>query len=114
MSTPIGARVGAILAADAHKVQLLGFGVYDGPHEPPFGPMGMPFDEYAEHLDAMKQAGQLPADYVWKNPRITLDSGDVVWGCQCWWGPEESVRAKIAGRAVELVDLDGRPRAESG
>lgn len=30
------------------------------------------------------------------NPNITLDSGEVVWGCQVWWGAEDKVRAHIA------------------
>ena len=21
------------------------------------------------------------------NPCIKLDNGDIVWGCECWWGP---------------------------
>jgi len=24
-----------------------------------------------------------------ENPRIDLDNGETVWGCECWWGPEE-------------------------
>ncbi|QGZ53306.1 hypothetical protein GPZ77_34310 (plasmid) [Streptomyces sp. QHH-9511] len=23
-----------------------------------------------------------------KNPRLDLDGGGVVWGCECWWMPE--------------------------
>jgi len=52
--TTIGARVGAILSHDYSQVHLLGFGVYDGEHEPPFGPMGMPKDEYEVLLQEMK------------------------------------------------------------
>ena len=29
------------------------------------------------------------------NPKIQLDSGLVVWGCECWWGPEEDVKAQV-------------------
>ena len=49
---------------------------------------------------AMKERGELPADWVWKNPRITLDDGRVVWGCQCWWGPEEAIRKRIEGLKI--------------
>lgn len=28
------------------------------------------------------------------NPKIKLDNGSIVWGCQCWWGPEEEIKAK--------------------
>lgn len=39
-----------------------------------------------------------------KNPKIKLDTGEVVWGCECWWGPttEEKV---AAGRPVEYVSI---------
>lgn len=98
--TTIGARVGAILSHDYSQVHLLGFGVYDGEHEPPFGPMGMPKDEYEVLLQEMKRKGLVSQDYTWKNPRITLDDGRVVWGCQCWWGPEEAIRKRIEGLKV--------------
>jgi hypothetical protein len=22
-----------------------------------------------------------------RNPKIVLEGGGVVWGCECWWGP---------------------------
>ncbi len=97
---PVGARVGAILKADNTEVHLLGFGIYDGEHEPPFGPMGAPKAEYDAWLEEAKAAGHVAQDYAWKNPRITLDDGRVVWGCQCWWGPEEAIRKHIEGLRV--------------
>ena len=42
------------------------------------------------------------------NPKIRLDNGTVGWGCQCWWGSEEQVKAMIGGREVMLVDLEGK------
>lgn len=30
------------------------------------------------------------------NPRITLDSGEIVWGCEVWWGPENKIRDYVA------------------
>lgn len=94
--TKVGERVGAILKMNSEEVHLLGFGVYDGEHEPPFGPMGSPMSE----VEAMKASGDLPADWSWKNPRITLDDGSVVWGCQCWWGSEETIRERIKGLKI--------------
>lgn len=35
-----------------------------------------------------------------KNPRILLDSGSYVYGCECWWGAEEAVKDKIGDRKV--------------
>lgn len=69
---PVGQRVGAILGAGDNKVvKFLGYGVYDG-------------DLPCEMLGGME------------NPRITLDNGDVVWGCQMWWGNEDRIKAQIA------------------
>lgn len=38
-----------------------------------------------------------------KNPRIDLDSGETVWGFQCWWGPEDGFEDWVAGRTVVNV-----------
>ena len=40
------------------------------------------------------------------NPKIRLDSGKVVWGCECWWGPEEVVKKTLEGYIVVEVDVD--------
>lgn len=103
MRANAGDRVGAIQSADAETVYLLGYGTYDGEHEPPFGPMQSPKDEHDKLLKEMKAAGQIPADYTWTNPRITLDDGRVVWGCQCWWGAESKVKDMIGDRKVVNV-----------
>lgn len=105
MGTPVGSRVGAILSATADEVKFLGYGIYDGDHEPPFGPMQSPKDEHDSLVAEMKADGRLPPDYTWKNPRITLDNGCVVWGCQCWWGPEATIREKIGRRRIVEVAL---------
>ena len=43
------------------------------------------------------------ADRVVANPCIELDDGGVVWGMECWWGPEENFEAWCAGRPVVTV-----------
>lgn len=83
-----GIRVGAVLSADEFEVKLLGFGVYEGDFM------------YGDESVADSPAGHT-ADlgrYLATNPRIRLDSGEVVWGCECWWGPEADVLAAIKGR----------------
>lgn len=72
----VGARVGAIREADAEVVVLFGYGVYDGDH--------------------------LHPEYGFPNPKITLDNGNVVWGCECWWGAEDLIKQKIGERRVEI------------
>jgi hypothetical protein len=90
----IGMRVGAVRDADATTVYLYGWGVYEGDHVP----------TAAEVRDAPDLAHHQQVGVP--NPRIRLDGGrGVVWGCQCWWGPEQIVRERIIGaRAVEIVD----------
>lgn len=106
----VGDRVGAILSATEEEVRLLGYGVYDGEHEPPFGPMGMPKEEFDEVVAEMRAEGTLPEGVAfYTNPRITLDDGRIVWGQQCWWGSEEGVKARIGGRRVVMVSVDGEP-----
>lgn len=73
----IGTRVGAIQKADKETVHLFGYGVYDGNIEHP--ELGFP------------------------NPRITLDDGRVVWGCECWWSAEDVIKSKIGDREVVYV-----------
>lgn len=39
------------------------------------------------------------------NPKIKLDTGEIVWGCQCWWGAESGAQKFIAGREVVAVAI---------
>lgn len=74
----VGDRVGAVLSMDDKQVNLLGFGVYMG-------------DESA--------LGR-------KNPKLQLDNGKIVWGCECWWGPEEGLKKEMQGKEVVNVDIN--------
>lgn len=76
--TPEGARVGAIRNEEDGQVNFFGYGVYVGRKPCP-------------HLDGMP------------NPKIELDDGGVVWGCESWWGPEEQIKKRIEGRKIVIV-----------
>lgn len=93
--------MGAIMSADEKKVHLFGYGVYKGREVPPPGITLLGMD--------LHEAG-LP------NPRIDLDNGQVVWGCMCWWGPEEVVREVIGDREIVMVDVPAlaQPAREEG
>jgi hypothetical protein len=39
------------------------------------------------------------------NPTIELDSGKIVFGCECWWGPEDEIR-KIVEKHPNVVEVD--------
>lgn len=81
----VGDRVGAILSAKEGVVRFLGFGTYMGKEVPP------------ENVGGFNIG--LP------NPKILLDNGEVVWGCECWWGPEEKVKKEIEGQTIEQVSM---------
>jgi hypothetical protein len=80
-----GYRAGAFLSADAVSVKLIGYGVYVG-------------DEVAPSRG-------------YPNPHIKLDDGKEVWGCECWWGPEDKIKAMVAdyeakGAKIVPIDID--------
>ena len=97
----VGERVGVILDSDVDQVRLLGYGVFDGDQPCPHGPFGMT----AAELEEMKKSGLVPADFVYMNPRITLDNGDHAWGNQTWWGREAAVKEYIGNRKVINVRI---------
>jgi hypothetical protein len=86
MPKEIGSRVGAMGHADQDNVYMFGYGVYEGDHTPP------------------KEIGGFNIGVP--NPRIKLDSGKTVYGCECWWGSEAAVKKQIGDRTVIDVDID--------
>ena len=90
----IGDRVGAISHANETTVYMYGYGTYQGDEIPPKGTKG------AFGID-LGEAGM-------SNPKIKLDNGNIVWGCQCWWGSESKVKEMIGNRNVEVVSGGAR------
>ena len=87
MSTEIGSRVIALLEANGGVVRSFGEGVYAGDFPLPPEAGGFNFGQ--------------------ENPRIDLDNGKTVWGCESWWGSADSLRARFpADWKWELVDID--------
>jgi hypothetical protein len=90
-----GIRVGAILGASAKTkiVQFIGWGVYEGDFVPDQAAVGV-------MADCLRKASH-------PNPRIKLDSGKIVWGCECWWGPEDQVKAELEKyKAAKYAQVD--------
>lgn len=96
MNLEPGTRVGAIESASDDEVRFFGYGVYEGEFPPDLGTSTLhgPVDE------------EMQKSY--RNPRIRLDSGKVVWGCECWWGPEDEIRSMIGKRRVVPAPMPER------
>ena len=84
-----GDRVGAIISREGGTVNLLGYGEYKGEEIP------------SEEAGGM---GPIARKLEMENPKIELDNGDVVWGCECWWGDESEVQAMVED-ADEVNDI---------
>jgi hypothetical protein len=76
----IGDRVGAIKSANDDGVYFYGYGIYEGDFIPP------------------ENVGGLNLGI--KNPRIKLDNGEYVYGCECWWGNLERVKEILSNRKI--------------
>ena len=97
MGYEIGNRVGAIFSAHGDTIEIFGFGLFKGDTVPPkvslgFGPM-----LHTSNID---------------NPQILLDSGETVWGCECWWGSEDKIKQKIANykNVITITVQEARQR----
>lgn len=88
MSRPIerGERVGAMLSRRGRALNLFGYGTYLG--EQPVG------------KQAAGWIAKVVRGHKTTNPTILLDDGQLVWGCECWWGTEAQVR-RLVHRWVE-------------
>lgn len=100
-----GDRIMAISHADKNRtVYVYGHGVYEGhfPYEDTTSTEPFETDDareaYAKRL--------LDEDLPMLNPRLRLDDGKAVWGCECWWGDEEAVVQKYEGWTEVPVDID--------
>ena len=90
--TKVGERVGAILGSnDDGSLSFLGYGVYEGDF--------IPEEAVGWMAEAIRGTNTM-------NPRIRLDSGKVVYGCECWWGSESAVRKQLSNCKVIETDID--------
>ena len=88
----IGDRVGVILGSNADgSIDFFGYGVYEGDFVP---------------TEAVGAIAEIAREVGHPNPRMRLDSGSVVWGCESWFGPEGKVKKMLEGRTVHTVSID--------
>ncbi len=111
MSNPaIGRRVGVIRNTDQDTVYLFGYGTYQGSPIPPDDVLealwGISREALVKELAEVLAHEPTPEELDWYfgNPKLVLDDGRVLWGCQSYWGDEDRVREAIGSRQVVLVD----------
>ena len=85
MFTKQGSRVGAVRNVKDGTVYLFGWGVYVGDFIPPKEVQGL--------FQGIKE------------PKIILDKGDIVWGSECWWGSEDSMKKRFKDMKLEYVSI---------
>ena len=80
-----GDRVGAIYSIDHDKkeVHFFGFGIYGGEERP---------TDDVFHL-GFPVSSMAPEGYT--NPKLVLDNGQIVYGCESWWGTEGKITSMI-------------------
>jgi hypothetical protein len=87
----IGKRIGALLNVDDNGTAFfLGYGEYVGDFVP------------EEAVGGMAEGCR---EYKIKNPKLLLDDGSVVYGCECWWGTEERIKV-VLNQAKKIVNVD--------
>jgi hypothetical protein len=86
MNKQVGSRVIAIRDAVNGVVNSFGAGVYAGDFIPSSNVGGFNFG--------------------CPNPRIDLDNGKVVWGCESWWGPEDAILKRFPAPEWTWVTVD--------
>lgn len=56
--------------------------------------------------------GKLLEEEEVKNPTIKLDSGELVYGCECWWGSEAKCEERFANfKEVKTISIVERRKA---
>lgn len=101
----IGDRVGAIIGVENKIVTFLGYGVFEGDFYPEDA-VGF----IANALRFNVEKGKAKKEDK-TNPRIKLDNGGSVYGCECWWGSEEKVKKELekykkAGYEIKLCEIE--------
>ena len=81
----IGDRVTTILNINDTTVETFGEGVFDG-YSIPEGAVGC--------------KAELALNNKCESPRIKLDQGGVVFGCECWFGPPVSFGERKVEKAI--------------
>tara|TARA_Y100000310_G_C20546244_1_gene745710 strand:+ start:184 stop:510 length:327 start_codon:yes stop_codon:yes gene_type:complete len=89
----IGDRVGAIAGSNEQGVDFFGYGTYLGDRQP------------TSDVNFMGTRYEDVAVKGFKNPAIKLDNGDIVFGCECWWGAERAIKSNLKDRKIRTITV---------
>lgn len=88
----VGDKVLALMSANETTYYSYGAGIYQGDEVPPPGVgINLGFDLNAEKIP---------------NPKIQLENGDIVWGCECWWHEYDSYIKALEGLKEVKVSIE--------
>jgi len=98
MPTKEGTRVIAISHSKDKELHIFGEGIYIGhKNSQEFEEKNQPVGILAELM--LEEKGIT-------NPCIQLDNGNIVWGCECWWGPVDSRMMKEQLENSQIIQID--------
>jgi hypothetical protein len=89
--TKIGDRVVAVFESADNIVKIFGEGIYDGDFVP---------------YEAAGNMAKMLSELDMKNPRIRLDNGKIVYGCECWWSSVDKFKEQTKNMTIVQVDID--------
>lgn len=93
-----GMRVAVVQSIEEGKVHLYGYGVYEG---------DFPYDEESAEVPPVGLVSILAQKAgIETNPRLKLDNGQTVWGCECWWCPIEKLKEEYGELEIVAADID--------
>lgn len=81
-------RVGAIHTFKDKTIEFFGYGVYLGDEIPP------------SDITFLGMSIKDPT------PKLQMDSGDIIWGCECWWGDVEHIDRELEGKKIIEVNIN--------
>lgn len=125
MASPtIGSAVVAVSHNDGKTLYVFGDGIFEGYFLPPSVDVETTVSEIVEQYEkARKVTPDLPDTFTREharialilsesNPRIRLDSGEIVWGFECWWSDAETFAEKSKDYTIVHRDIN-EARAEN-
>ncbi len=85
-------RAGAVQSLGEGHIELFGYGDYVGDF--------LPIEAVGYLAEVAREAGA-------PSPKIILDNGKAIYGCECWWRDEGKVKKMVAAaKKVTNIDIE--------